>query len=1306
MESKYRSICPSGYVSLQGHDSLYHASPVFKTDLFKTFPFLWSQLHEEILESQGTYFTDRLPCESVLSLRLPPTVGSLDYLKPTKLKRRMYMLNTTTVLKEKKETSTPIVAFDFKGNPIELEGFVDFDARENLVDFMSSINKDSGGCSSIGGLDLSGSWIETHISGQKPYTHRLANIWQCQREKETSFLSTWHYRGIASHRLSRFLNNEKKYYHTKKKLSLHNGAEVDVLVSREFIHLNDDPILYIQYQEDGDDVLQQKAFEDSVEEIKNGLLYQGVMYEYAFSSGSQLRELKGVMVREDYILPDSYLNKFDMSIEGMDVYLKYLKGLRGAECILETMTYGAYSHEFSNNYKQFKVDEHISNEEFEEIFASASKFMSRVGAAGTATETLGTGWRVKRIGEVRYEWTEQLEEMFLNYKVTDYRGKTHTLYTKQDVAAIKNMWSHNKLDGQSIGRASTIRDGLKKIGMKVKYEDIVGRLLQIRWAGVKGTVLVLDDKVLDMCRDSEGNKVYEDYDMIIEDNSWKYSPTKWYTGKVAPELELVNISKKKFSNNLNYQFLLSLDGNGNDPEATLDVLKDLVDEQLGNIKRCMTDTSVAAQRLGMTDRAESPLEGLGIDEYAMTQRSKITKALAKSDEVIYDKWFRMKFLNLFRKVEDECKLGKIEVEGANRYIISDPIGMLRTDLMVFNERTGLHDIVIDKFDDVALKGMTDCYWAGKEQEALLFRSPCIHPGEPQRITLTDKVPEVIKTGYGMIPVGEIYRSIQDLVIINGFSNILECMGGADTDGDTCLCVTDPKIVRLRDHMRKPLLVNTGGKEHKVVINKQSIKDNMVFSLKNNGIGLVTNYATTWRDIQLHVLRKKSLTPTMRKELIRIKSVAFKNSNTRRPWVMDDPSIAVLIEMDLDNWASVYKTCNAVLKQLRVLQEMSINTAKTGVFIDFGTTDPTKNNYNHLSIKIRPDWHKPHSNNTYKSGSVMAALNKYVVSEWSKLEEWAMATSSTLLPGAKADFGVEYIEVFNTVNSLRANYGSKAWELQNKRNDYINPISREEFNVEFGIMTDDIHTKLTILAAKYGVDLIAVAAYDASNKDSRSKKSADGTSFVWNCFFEEFLATLEFLDKDRITHRIHKIFLNDKFTYERFLLGGPSTITEGVVSLGGVEIGTSPLGEGAYDAVIIEGVPYLKVPIMRDTIEELTTTLKGTKFAIVGCTRNPDKVAGEGMLSSKTAREYLESPLGDNIIVTRAIRLGDSPKLNVGCYIRSIGNSMMLIGVIPMEEKTLANALDSKAFKVSVPEVEKETDSRLVIQIEKVLKDMQ
>ena len=1140
------------------------------------------------------------------------------------------------------------------------------------------------------GIDISDSWLDAHLSGQKPYTHRLAKIWQCELSRETNYQPVWRYNGVAASRLIRFLEHDKEYYRVKKTIKLKDGREMDVLVKKQFIHLKDDPVIYLQFAEDSKDPQQHKAYEASVKAIKEGLTFNGKQYEYCFSSGSQLRELKGVFVLKDYRLSEQYLSRFNKSIKGIEEYLAFLRTLRGAEAILEVMTYGAYSHEFSSAYKEFL------NEEYEDIYYSCSKFMARVGMAGTASESLGTGWRVKHMGKVKFKFTHELEEMLRNYEVIDRHGVSRRLYSEEDIAEIKANWKEEKLDGQSIGRASTISRALRKKGFRVSKEECVGRLLQIRWAGVKGTILVLPNEVLDMCRDPHGKHIYRNYDLIIEHNSWKYGPTEFYTGEVGPELELVNLSKKKYSNFLNYQFLLALDGDNNNPSLASQTVFNLIDKQIESVKMGMVDQLAAAKKLGLTQHA-SPLDDFGIDTFGMSQRNKISKALGAEPRVIYDKWFRKKFLDLFRRTEDECKVGKIEVDGANRYVISDTIAMLRTDLIEVGE-DGLENIVITSTSEVGLRHMSHCYWSRKDQEAVLFRSPCIHPGEPQRVLLTNNIVESISTSFGNIPVRSIYDSIKDIVVVNGFSNILESLGGADTDGDTVLCVTDPSVIDLRDPMRKSLMVKIDSGSNLTRINPESIKENMVFSLKNNGIGLITNYATTWRDIQLSVVRDRGLKDrkiiSELKERIRL---ANENLMLKRPWSIEDQSLVAIANMDLRDWKSIYRACNAALKELRKLQEMSINTAKSGVFVEFGSKDPDVNNYNHLAVGIRADWHRPWApdKRKYQSSSILADINKYSVEKWEALEVWSYRTAQSLTLGLKANYGADYAKIFDVVDSLRVSYGKEIYQMQREH------LGKEEFNSRFEAIASDYHTKLVVLSAEYGIDLVAIAAYDSSNKDT-DRNDKTSSSFVWNCFFEEFLATLEFFKGQSVSSRIYKVLLKDEFTYERFATGGMGTVANHEVFLDGVAIGTTSLEDGDYNISIIDGIPYLEVETVSSTVEELTASLKGIAFPILGFGFNPDLVTGEGKLTRANVVSYIQSDIANNIMETREILLGDNPSPRIACYIKIAGGKM-LIGTIPYDEKLLMNALDNKVFRVVV--LEEGSASRIMVRVEEVLEDL-
>jgi hypothetical protein len=279
----------------------------------------------------------------------------------------------------------------------------------------------------------------------------------------------------------------------------------------------------------------------------------------------------------------------------------------------------------------------------------------------------------------------------------------------------------------------------------------------------------------------------------VEKSSWKYSPwVKYWNGDLAPELELVAMSKQRCSNNMNYQFVLALDGDGNREIKTAERLKGLVDKRYNFAVEAMSNSEVAKASLGIKSREENDLEDiLDIDDYERSLTTVMAKALDACDDIIYDRSWRYKFVNRLIKARDKMSYGNVPVEGANRFVISDPTAFFRTDLAVPRtkgnkaeldyEGNPMFDIVITSIDQTALRGITSTYWNDEQKEAVLFRSPCVHPGEPQRVTLIglDTIDERISAAYGDIPVRDLFKSMKDIVVVNCLSYTLDALGGAN-----------------------------------------------------------------------------------------------------------------------------------------------------------------------------------------------------------------------------------------------------------------------------------------------------------------------------------------------------------------------------------------------------------------------------------------------------------------------------------------------------------------------------------------------
>jgi hypothetical protein len=665
-------------------------------------------------------------------------------------------------------------------------------------------------------------------------------------------------------RLTRFFEANQVVEPKKRTIYLKNGDVVDATVEYTYSELIGNPILFMEFMGDnGFDEAQHAAYEECTKIILEDLHwnYKGekIISEYAQSSASEMRTLKGVFIRRDYQFSEKYLSQFkpaDNTPEEQEAFTRFMnvmRELRGAEVLYTAMSYGAYLTEYKG------------------VETAPSKFMARMGMAQTSTKTLGNDFKVKLIGEIKFPWSEYIEDSYrAHYTGLVDKNGTRLFSDKKVekiIANIKDLWKEEKIDGQNIIRASAVVRGFRRLNIRLAEDSVIGKLLQFRWAGIKGTALVVPDTWLENATMLDGTHPYSGYDIVAESSSWKYTPfTMRWNGALAPELELVAISKSKYSSNLNYQFIAALDGDGNREINIPTNLRKVVDGRYAYATEAMTNAEVAKAVLGVKSmREDDGLDDLDIDDYEKSLVTILAKALDACDDIIYDRSWRIKFINRLIKARDKMGYGKIPVEGANRFVISDPTPFFRLDRAVPRMKNGkpvldyegnpMFDIVITDPRDVAIGGINDCYWDNREQEAVLFRSPCVHPGEPQRVNLIglDKIPESISTATGALNARDLFDSIKHIVIINCFSFILDSLGGADTDGDTILVVTDPNVVELRGLRRAPMLTKVTSETFKVAISPKTVKQYMVDSLRDNGIGKITNYGTTWRDIELMVV---------------------------------------------------------------------------------------------------------------------------------------------------------------------------------------------------------------------------------------------------------------------------------------------------------------------------------------------------------------------------------------------------------------------------------------------------------------------
>lgn len=1151
---------------------------------------------------------------------------------------------------------------------------------------------------------------------------------------------------LAESRLTRFFESNLTTEQRKRELKLNNGEMFNAFAEYTYYELVGCPIVFMEYVGKPlfNDMEQIKTYEECKEIIFNGLnwKYKGesIMSEYCQSSASEMRTLKGVHVRSDFKFSDEYLANFgpaDDSEEEKDAYENFMtlmRSLRGAEVIYTAMSYGAYLVQ----YKGLKE--------------SPAKFMARMGMAQTSTKSLGNAYTVKHIGEVKIKWTDEIENEYTQFFTGLVDESGNRMYSdkrvENTVAKIKKYWKEEKMDGQNMIRASAVIRGFLELGIKLKIEDVVGKLIQFRWAGVKGTAFVVPDEMLDVCTLPDGSHPYMGYDIIVEHSSWKYTPwLKFWNGKLAPELELVAISKTKYSNNMNYQFFLALDGDGNRKVKTVEKLFELIDMKYVFATQALTNADLMKAYLGLKANKDVDVdELLDIDEYDKTLTTVLAKALDADDSVIFDRSWRMKFINRLTKMRDKMGFGKIPVEGANRFVISDPTPMLRTDLAIPRMKDGkpvldhegnpMFDIEITSMSQVAVQGITNCYWNNTNNEAVLFRSPCVHPGEPQRVSLVDlegdSILEGITTAYGRINVRELFGYMKDLVVVNVFSSILDTLGGADTDGDTVLVVTEPIVVMLRSLKRAPMLTKVDDGTLKTVISPASVKEYMANSLEDAGIGRVTNYATTWRDIELMVIhmpdpvsKKHRLPSGVKTALLELAKEAREALKLRGSKMDEDEAAsaeatAALKDINVDEkWAewsnAVVNACEANMMLLRKLQESAINTAKSGKFIEFSR-------YPWIKLKIRATWHRPYAKcEKYDSWSTMGQVNTYADAKWKELREWAGENAKPIDLGFDIDWA-SYREVYKRIRELKASYGTQIYLLNRPKDDYDEDTeeqSEKERMDAYKLLSWEFNKELRNIAVEIGsIDAVSAMVYRATN--DRDKDTDEGLSFVWQCWGSEFVHTLKHANGGKASKRLVAVHMDKEYASYTLSEGEYLVENNEVKSMQypDVVLGYAKVEDGFYEIITFDEMPYLLKHITKKKVDSMAATFKGVKFRLIGF--KYWSYEGETLTRNKVKELIAANNYTVTVQGSESGRMEDGmPHIDAMVFVNDPnGGESICIGNIPSggaksdETGFFAQALHDKEIRLLIPKDADKVDvnrhgeaNRLTLEILDITRDL-
>lgn len=430
----------------------------------------------------------------------------------------------------------------------------------------------------------------------------------------------------------------------------------------------------------------------------------------------------------------------------------------------------------------------------------------------------------------------------------------------------------NLTDGNGLVKYDTAQSWAMDLGL-----TYVPSLFQFRYGGMKGTLTVWDWAG-------------------AEDIIFTAGQVKYQCDLSQCHMEILQYQKPAHTPwaRLHSQAVTQL-------TATADDLIAVAKQRLADVHEDVLKSPEKAMKfLGMLDtHVELDEDNNDGDEYMGSLISKLHLTLDANPNMIGDMWVQRKLRYLMAKKISEFRQGRIPVMGGYRWIVPDP------------------HLILGQASVIG----SNIFHNGYNGELAMFRTPLAHDSMPVKATAVPSK-ELTKTH----PANNGFRQftyLKDLVIF-GETGYTVQMSGADFDGDAVLITNDEFVVK---HMPKRNFVILNEPREAV---KQRYDHFAVYRLDEltfdkNRVGLLTDWATSWRDIA-----------------------------HKRPDIADN--------------------CDMNVVQLAMLQNDEIDSAKTGYVPEIPDA---------LKLTVMPHWMERHLRpnamvTAFKSTSPIGQLYDYII----------------------------------------------------------------------------------------------------------------------------------------------------------------------------------------------------------------------------------------------------------------------------------------------------------------------------------------
>ena len=500
-------------------------------------------------------------------------------------------------------------------------------------------------------------------------------------------------------------------------------------------------------------------YDDDNFKIPDEVKENAIKYEFAIVSAAQMKQQKCIFVKADKEHSKENIKKYQPSVS------YDLSADRGANVFLDEISLFTWS-------KSLRDTNVIPNK----VLAYLSLCLSN-------TKTVKNKLRIKHIGEIKIQVNEKLIDRLSECYNEDFMNSLKL----KDSIGLSDLYKKEKWDGMGIIRASKAKEILVKENPSMKNKDLyyfVGMAcIQRLIPGAKGLLYVVHDDEFDNAINSNGEKVYADYDVILEDSNVKFICNEAYLD--LDSYEIVRWSKtNKFSHTMSYGYWLALDNNKEE------LIQEVLDNVFDKMYKAVHDPAYCKAYLNMigTNQIDDEIEIE--DENLNTVFNKI---LNINPEAIRDPLVRNGLKYIFKNEIQKTKYGSIAIDGACRFIVSAPEAFFMTEKMTArcdnegNIEKGLnnqelYDIIIDDIDDLFLTKPNEIFWDNDNSEAVMFRPPCYHAGQVPKVKLNNNIAEYTEINERKIYSKNLYDTKYwkgDTIVINAIGMILEAMGGAD-----------------------------------------------------------------------------------------------------------------------------------------------------------------------------------------------------------------------------------------------------------------------------------------------------------------------------------------------------------------------------------------------------------------------------------------------------------------------------------------------------------------------------------------------